>query len=347
MTLLVLLLLLVAPARASTLAVLPLDRAAASEEYDGLGKALAGMLVTDLSKVPGLELVERDRLAALMEEMQLAESGFLDPATAQELGNGLGARFVLTGSYSVIAETWFSADKGVTAEDFLALYWAYSHARWLGSSPELRDRTERMLRRVKVDPTKASEAESFRERYVLRHIENIVRDAGNVQKWERQRGGLTLVEAKELARALAEEDATVFDPSPELCRWSVEHSSALAASYVDGVEDIGPNDWMLLNMRAGSGASWYPVLARSGCVVGVEAEFETLEQVIAFGIVAVQSYERGAGGICDGYVRGLEQIIESVQSVPSGAPVVAEFDSSQAFNILTFHGMAEAESCFE
>lgn len=90
---------------ASTLAVLPLEKAAASEQYEGLGKALANMLVSDLSKVPGLNLVERARLQELMAEMQLAESGFLDESTAQKLGQGLGARFVLIGSFSVVGQT--------------------------------------------------------------------------------------------------------------------------------------------------------------------------------------------------------------------------------------------------
>lgn len=95
------------PAHAdATLAVLPLDKAAASDEYAGLGKALAGMLVTDLSQVPGVTLVERDRLQAVMDELSLSETDFVDETTAQQLGKGLGAKFVLTGSYSVVAQTF-------------------------------------------------------------------------------------------------------------------------------------------------------------------------------------------------------------------------------------------------
>ena len=89
-----------------TLAVMPLEKASASEEYDGLGKALAGMLVSDLSAVDGMVLVERDRLQALLAEMELADSGFLDEQTAQRLGSGLGAQFILTGSYSVVADAF-------------------------------------------------------------------------------------------------------------------------------------------------------------------------------------------------------------------------------------------------
>ncbi|RME24049.1 MAG: hypothetical protein D6798_12170 [Deltaproteobacteria bacterium] len=92
------------PAGATTVAVLPLTRGAASEEYDGLGQALAGMLISDLSATPGLVMVERDRLDALLSEIALSDQGFLDPATAQQLGRGLGAEVILTGSYSVVAD---------------------------------------------------------------------------------------------------------------------------------------------------------------------------------------------------------------------------------------------------
>ncbi|MES2643116.1 MAG: CsgG/HfaB family protein [Myxococcota bacterium] len=85
-----------------SVAVLPLQKGAAGAQYDGLGRALAGMLVSDLSALPGLRLVERDQLDALLAEMKLQETGFLDPKTAQKLGKGLGARFVVTGSFTVL-----------------------------------------------------------------------------------------------------------------------------------------------------------------------------------------------------------------------------------------------------
>lgn len=90
----------------ATLAVLPLGKAAASEQYDGLGRALAGMLVTDFSTTPLLRLVERDRLDAVLSEIELGEGGFVDPRSAQKLGKGLGAAYVLTGSFSVVGETF-------------------------------------------------------------------------------------------------------------------------------------------------------------------------------------------------------------------------------------------------
>jgi TolB-like protein len=85
-----------------TLAVLPLQKATANAGPDGLGEALAGMLVSDLVEVPGLTLVERDRVDALLAEVALGSSGFLDPALAVRAGKGLGAQEVLVGSYAVV-----------------------------------------------------------------------------------------------------------------------------------------------------------------------------------------------------------------------------------------------------
>jgi TolB-like protein len=103
-------------ANAETVAVLPLEQGAGSETYAGLGKALAGMLVTDLSKVEGLTLVERSRLDAVMDELKLGESAFVDPATAQKLGKGLGAELVVVGDYSVVGDTFLMSARLVKVE---------------------------------------------------------------------------------------------------------------------------------------------------------------------------------------------------------------------------------------
>ena len=93
-------------ASATTLAVIPFDRGAAAGDWDGLGTALAGMLVTDLSDVPGIRLVERERIDAVLGEVALGEQGFIDPGTAVKLGKGLGADLLLLGTYSVVGGTF-------------------------------------------------------------------------------------------------------------------------------------------------------------------------------------------------------------------------------------------------
>jgi TolB-like protein len=68
------------------------------KEWSTLPKALAGMLTTDLAKLPHITVVERERLEALLKEIGLQKSKFFDPATAQQLGRGLTAQFALGGS---------------------------------------------------------------------------------------------------------------------------------------------------------------------------------------------------------------------------------------------------------
>ena len=99
-----------------TVAVLPLTKGAGSEAYDGLGKALAGMITTDLSTVEALQLVERERLSSLLEEIKLGKGGFIAKNTAQKLGKGIGAQFLVTGSYSVIQKQFLMDARVVSVQ---------------------------------------------------------------------------------------------------------------------------------------------------------------------------------------------------------------------------------------
>jgi len=63
------------------------------------------MLITDLSNVKSLKIVEREKLESLLKEIDLGDGKFIDPNTAQKLGKGLGAGYMLTGSFLIIGET--------------------------------------------------------------------------------------------------------------------------------------------------------------------------------------------------------------------------------------------------
>jgi len=64
-----------------------------------LQKGLTALIIDDVSKVPGIKVVERDKLQALLDEMNLGSSGLVDPRTAARAGHLLGAGQVATGSY--------------------------------------------------------------------------------------------------------------------------------------------------------------------------------------------------------------------------------------------------------
>jgi TolB-like protein len=91
-----------APLRAEqTLSVLYFQSLDGSAEYLWMEKGIADTLISELSGVEGVLLVERERLQELLEEQRLEMSGLTDESTAVEVGNLLNAELILMGSYAV------------------------------------------------------------------------------------------------------------------------------------------------------------------------------------------------------------------------------------------------------
>ncbi len=92
-------------ASSKTIAVSYFDNTSNIEEYMPLSKGLSDMLITDLSNIESVRIVEREKLESLLQEIELGASKFMDPATAQKLGKGLGADHMLTGSFLIMGES--------------------------------------------------------------------------------------------------------------------------------------------------------------------------------------------------------------------------------------------------
>ncbi|MBN1350423.1 VWA domain-containing protein [candidate division KSB1 bacterium] len=88
-----------------TLAVLDFQNNSGNPELDYLEKALAEMLVTNLGASQKLTLVERMRLASILEEHQLSLSGSIDEASAAKIGQLIGADHLLFGTIFESGET--------------------------------------------------------------------------------------------------------------------------------------------------------------------------------------------------------------------------------------------------
>lgn len=88
--------------QAKTIAVSYFDNTSNDVRYQALSKGIADMLITDLWRVKGITIVERERLEALLAEIKLGETKYINPQTAQQLGKGLGADAVLTGAFMVL-----------------------------------------------------------------------------------------------------------------------------------------------------------------------------------------------------------------------------------------------------
>lgn len=64
-------------------------------------KGLAAMVVTDMSKIKSLKVIERLRLQALLEEMELGKTGIVDERTAPRAGRLAGADKLVVGNLSL------------------------------------------------------------------------------------------------------------------------------------------------------------------------------------------------------------------------------------------------------
>ena len=87
-----------------TIAITYFDNTSKDPSYDPLIKGLADMLISDLSGIESVNMVEREKLDAILKEIDLGESKFIDNATAQKMGKGLGAQYILTGSFIVMGD---------------------------------------------------------------------------------------------------------------------------------------------------------------------------------------------------------------------------------------------------
>jgi curli biogenesis system outer membrane secretion channel CsgG len=73
--------------------------------YKGGAEAAQDVFVTELVKSGKFRVVEREQLAALMEEKNLTLSGDVDPATAVKIGKLLGVNYLLTGAVTEYGNT--------------------------------------------------------------------------------------------------------------------------------------------------------------------------------------------------------------------------------------------------
>jgi len=83
-----------------TVAVFPFLLQTNDPRLDPLGRAMAELLATDLAQTDRLTVLERMRVQMLLDEIALAGSGLVDPATAARSGRLLGAEQVVQGSLS-------------------------------------------------------------------------------------------------------------------------------------------------------------------------------------------------------------------------------------------------------
>jgi hypothetical protein len=82
--------------------VLAFDNAAfgpAAKDYDGIGKGIMDLVITDLATGGKVRVVDRSRVQSILEEQNLTKTGAIDGTTAVRVGRLLGACYSVYGTF--------------------------------------------------------------------------------------------------------------------------------------------------------------------------------------------------------------------------------------------------------
>ena len=66
-----------------------------------LSKGLTAMVISDLSKIPDLKVLERAKLQKLLDEMKLSDSGLVEQKSAIRAGRLMKAEKIMLGDYQL------------------------------------------------------------------------------------------------------------------------------------------------------------------------------------------------------------------------------------------------------
>lgn len=86
------------PGEARAVAVLPMTFSGTDQTLAPLGRGLSDLLINDLARSPEVQLLERDRIQAMVDEIALSQSGRVDAASSLRAGKLIRAGRVVQGA---------------------------------------------------------------------------------------------------------------------------------------------------------------------------------------------------------------------------------------------------------
>jgi tetratricopeptide (TPR) repeat protein len=196
--------------RPGSVAVFYYYDATPDQQFRYLQKALTAMIITDLSQVKSLTVVERLRVQYLLEEMALGRTDIIDPGTAPRTGRLLGAESLVIGileSGSIKSETSVAS---TVKKDVVATFpVAEEQDNFFQLEKKI---VSNILDILKVSPTRA-EKQAIDKYHTTSYPAVIcygqALDAQDKGQWK---------EAREYYRC-----ALTADPSFALARWGLDH----------------------------------------------------------------------------------------------------------------------------
>jgi len=85
-----------------SVAVFPFTYQGRDKRFAALGTGIGEMMITDLSQVNNLKVIERIRLQTMLNEISMGQSGMVKESTAPRFGKLLGAAKIVHGDYDIL-----------------------------------------------------------------------------------------------------------------------------------------------------------------------------------------------------------------------------------------------------
>jgi len=97
----------------NTIAVVDFDDTHLPPDLAPISKGLAEFTAMDLAKIKSLKVVDRLKIDAIMNELKLGASGYVNPATAPRMGRLMGSNRIVTGTVLGIGDEAIQIDGAV------------------------------------------------------------------------------------------------------------------------------------------------------------------------------------------------------------------------------------------
>ncbi|MCK5706719.1 MAG: hypothetical protein KAI43_03620 [Candidatus Aureabacteria bacterium] len=86
------------------MAILPFEDKTKDKKYEYLGSRIADQIINEIFSYSRYRLIEREKLSALVDEMQVQQSEYFKKDVINKIGNQLGAELMLVGSIIEISK---------------------------------------------------------------------------------------------------------------------------------------------------------------------------------------------------------------------------------------------------
>ncbi|MBN1999638.1 PEGA domain-containing protein [candidate division KSB1 bacterium] len=129
------------------IAVLPFSDTNANSKREGYGEAISGMLMTELINGKIFQVIERNEIQRMMEEMALQISGAVDSNTAKRIGEILGVEILVFGTVAKFGDLVETDIRLIDTETGEALLAESASSR---SVEEIRSMVKNLARKIET-----------------------------------------------------------------------------------------------------------------------------------------------------------------------------------------------------